>query len=130
MASRRNPSVSKVQFLMHLFECHQWAAKTCDRNVHVISKLFASPHPVQQHVQRSQRYIDDLRYLASELKLHAQEIEKLKGVIVAQNELSEKRRNRNIGMFIAIYVPLAFSTVSYHNKLRDVSADAGSPSSV
>lgn len=111
MASRRNPSVSKVQFLMHLLECHQWAAKSCDRNVHVISKVFVSPLPVQQHVHRSQRYVDDLRYLASELTLHAQEMEKLKEAIVAQIDLFDKRRNRNIGMFIAIYVPLAFSTV-------------------
>jgi hypothetical protein len=130
MASRRDPSVSKVQFLMHLFECHQWAAKACDRNVHLISEVFASALPVQQHVHRSQRCVDDFRYLASELNLHAQEIEKLKDVIVAQIDLFDKRRNRNIGMFIAMYVPLAFSTVSCHDELKDTITNAGSPSSV
>lgn len=111
MASRRNPSVSKVQLLMHLRECHEWAAKACERNVCVISKLFASPLPVQQHVYRAQLYAEDLRYLIGELKVHAQEIDNLKEVIVAQIDLFDKRRNRNIGMFIAIYVPLAFATV-------------------
>lgn len=99
---------------MHLHECHQWAAKACDHNIRVISKFFASPLPVQQHVYRSQLYVEDFRYLIGELKLHAQEIDKLKEVIVAQIDLSDKRRNRNIGMFIAIYVPLAFATVRVH----------------
>ena len=112
MASRRNPSVSKVQLLMHLRECHQWAAKACDRNARLISKPFVSPClPVQQHVHRSQLYVADLQYLVDELNTHAQEMDELKEIIVAQIDLSDKRRNRNIGMFIAMYVPLAFATV-------------------
>lgn len=121
MSSRRNPSVSKVQLLMHLRECHQRAAKACDRNARLISKLFVSPFlPVQQHVHRSQLYVDDLRYLIHELDAHAQEMDKLKEVIVAQIDLSDKRRNRNIGVFIAMYVPLAFATVGICSGARYV----------
>lgn len=39
------------------------------------------------------------------------QIEALKEVIISQVELFDKRRNRIIQMFVAIYVPLAFATV-------------------
>lgn len=96
---------------MHLHECHKWAALACNRNVDRISKLFASPLPVQQHVHKAGLYVEDPRYLIGELDLHAEEIDRLKEGVVAQIDLFDKRRNRNIGIFIAIYVPLAFATV-------------------
>jgi len=121
MAARRDPSVSKVQYLMHLHECHEWAAEACTRNADLIAGLFSSPLPLQKHVltgsESSGRYVNDLRYLADELTLRAHKIDELKEVIVSQIDLLDKRRNRNIGIFLAIYVPLAFATVREFAKM-------------
>jgi hypothetical protein len=40
------------------------------------------------------------------------QIEALKDTIISQVELFDKRRNKIIQMFVAVYVPLAFATVS------------------
>lgn len=117
MASRSNPSMSKVQFLLHLRESHEWAAQACNRNADAIIGLFRSPLPVtlctHNRIQACQRHIDDFRYLATELENQANRVEDLRDVIVGQIELFDKRRNRTIGLLVAIYVPLAFATVRF-----------------
>ena len=117
MASRSDPSLSKVQFLLHLLELHHWAAQACRGNMNVLRPLFQSPIPlpaiqcVYSRLNLSQRYLDDIEYLAGELELHAAQISNLKATISDQIDLFDKRRNRIVGMLIAIYVPLAFATV-------------------
>jgi hypothetical protein len=130
LAARRKPSTSKVHFLMHLLECHDWAAKACHRNAGLVSKLFASPLPVQADVlqwsETSQKYVDDFRYLASEMESHAHKIEDLQEVIKALIDLSDRRRNRTIGGFIALYVPLAFATVRLYKHWIGTTTDPNS----
>jgi hypothetical protein len=114
MSSRKHPSLSKVQFLLHLRECHSWSAEACRENAKVVSDTF---HLNCQHTQckigplRTQKYVNDFEYLALELEKLVEQIDKLREVITTQVELFDKRRNRTVGMFIAIYVPLAFATV-------------------
>lgn len=110
---------------MHLRECHNWAAQACRDNASELAVLF--PRPLQQtarpqHAERRQLLSEshrvDLRYLADKIDKHAVQIGELKEVIIEQIELFDKRRNRTIGMFIAIYVPLAFATVRYQLEYR------------
>lgn len=114
MISRQNPSLSKVQYLLHMQECHSLAAGACRENARVISRLFLPlPMPLHMHVKSHVllKSIDDFNYLAGEFDKHAAQIVELKQSITEQIELFDKRRNRVIGLFVAIYVPLAFTTV-------------------
>jgi hypothetical protein len=101
---------------MHLRECHDWTAQACRRSATLTSDLFLSDLPITQQVHNrraaTQIHVADLSYLATELENHAKNIDTLREGIVSQIELFDKRRNRNIGIFIALYVPLAFATVS------------------
>lgn len=107
---------------MHLHECHTWAAQACRENAkvvrgtEVIRELFESPfpgaRPYTRWVAAVQGRIDDLEYLSWELEKHACQIVDLKGTVVEAIDLFDKRRNRTVGILIAIYVPLAFATVS------------------
>lgn len=101
-----------MQYLLHLHEHHRWAAQACRANARELSALCLSSIPVTQQVHRAQRRADDFNYLAGELEKHTCQIEALKEVIVSQVELFDKRRNRIIQMFVAVYVPLEFATVS------------------
>lgn len=74
--------------------------------------LCQSPIPVTEEVYTAQIRADDFNYLADELEKHMRQIEALKEVITSQVELFDKRRNKIIQMFVAVYVPLAFATVS------------------
>jgi hypothetical protein len=40
-------------------------------------------------------------------------VDKVKQLAIDQMELFDKRRNRIIGALVAVYVPLAFATVSH-----------------
>ncbi|KAM0715543.1 hypothetical protein Q7P37_009041 [Cladosporium fusiforme] len=126
MASRSNPSLSKVQFLLHMHECHDWAMQACRQNAGTISSIFLSLLPAPQtaqhlygRAQMSKRHTDDLMFLAFELEKHASHIFKLREVVSGQIDLLDKRRNRTIGMFIAIYVPLAFATSFFGMNIED-----------
>lgn len=57
------------------------------------------------------RYVDGFEYLAGEVDKHASQLVKLKQTIIEQIDLFDKQWNRVIGIFIAVYVPLAFTTV-------------------
>lgn len=57
-------------------------------------------------------YVVDFEYLALELDQQNERIQTLKALIIEQADSMEKRRNKTVGVFIAIYVPLAFATVS------------------
>jgi hypothetical protein len=114
--SRRKPSVSKVQILMHIRECHQWAAQACRQNATLIQKLCSSEFPCTQDVHKRRllaaMWVKDLLYLADELDLYARQVGELKSAVIGLIELFDKRRTRNIGFLIAVYVPMAFATVS------------------
>ncbi|KAM0723393.1 hypothetical protein Q7P37_000379 [Cladosporium fusiforme] len=114
MASRRSPSSYDVQYLLHFRECHDWAAGACRANAKIISGLIDSPLPVPSHVslflEAFTGYIEDFEYLAEELDRHACQICDLKDAIIEQYELADKRRSRVIGLYVALYVPLAFAT--------------------
>jgi hypothetical protein len=128
MSSRKDPSMSKVQLLLHLRECHEWAAQACHRNIIQISALVLPRIPAQEDLPKQ---IDDLQYLAGQIESHIQQIDSLRDTIVCQVDLFEKRRTRIIGMLIAVYVPLAFATVSVSLKISDVRVlTRSSPSSV
>jgi hypothetical protein len=101
--------MSKVQLLLHLRECHEWAAQACYRNILQISALVQPHIPAQEDLQKQ---INDLEYLAGEIESHIQQMDSLRETIVCQIDLFEKRRTRIVGMLIAVYVPLAFATVS------------------
>ena len=60
----------------------------------------------------------DFEYLARELDQQIERIQKLKTIIIEQTDATDKRRNRTLGVLIAIYVPLAFATVSYATALE------------
>jgi hypothetical protein len=116
MAARSHPSLSKIQFLLHLRECHTWAAQACRKNSNLVSHLFhLSCQQDQFKIEPSytEGCVEDLAYLAQELDKLVSQIDDLQNVITNQIELFDKRRNRTVGMFIAIYVPLAFATVRY-----------------
>lgn len=55
--------------------------------------------------------IDDIKYLAEQINKHHDQIDDLIALISNQVDLFDKRRNKTIGFFIAVYVPLAFATV-------------------
>jgi hypothetical protein len=121
MASRAHPSLSKVQFLLHLRECHTWAAQACRKNSGKVSDLFhlgCTQDSCKTKPLHTQGCVDDLAYLARELNKLVKQIDDLQDVITNQVELFDKRRNRTIGMFIAIYVPLAFATVRPSSTVR------------
>lgn len=54
----------------------------------------------------------DLGYLSDELKSSMKKVDDVKKLAVDQMEIFDKRRNKVIGTLIAVYVPLAFATVS------------------
>lgn len=119
MIARRNPSVTKVQYLLHLQECHVFASQACRANTQVILRLFQPlPIPFALHSKSELlwKYADDFTYLAAEIDKHAGQLTELRQVIVEQVDLFDKRRNKIIGFFIAIYVPLAFTTVRDHSQ--------------
>jgi hypothetical protein len=53
----------------------------------------------------------DLDYLAKILKEQIGRVDEVKQLASDQMEIFDKRRNRIIGLLIAVYVPLAFATV-------------------
>lgn len=63
-------------------------------------------------------FMVDFEYLARELDQQIERIQKLKTIIIEQTDATDKRRNRTLGVLIAIYVPLAFATVSYATALE------------
>lgn len=81
----------------------------------MITNLIRSPLPAPRHIvvnsERFTRCSEDFLHVAEELCAHIQHIKDLKTVIVEQIDLLDKRRNRLIGLLIAVYVPLAFGTV-------------------
>jgi hypothetical protein len=106
-----------VQYLVHLSECHDWVANACRRNAGTISEFFyTSKSPPSQSAQPDvnelQNYVDDFEYLANELDKQILRIQTLKTRIIEQADLLDKRRNKLVGLLIAVYVPLAFATVS------------------
>lgn len=119
MSSRSDPSLSKVQLLSHLHECHCWAAKACRDNAHIVSGIFQSPRPVAQHVHKAHNHVEDFLYFAEELQKQTVHVSTLRQTVIDQIELHDKLRNRIIGLFIALYVPLAFATVSHSGTITD-----------
>lgn len=113
MFSRQNPSLSKVQYLLHLQESHALGAKACRENALVLSRLTPLPVPLSLEEKRRvlRHYVDDFDHLARGLDKHARHVAEVKQNIIDQVELFDKRRNRVVGVLIAIYVPLAFTTV-------------------
>lgn len=98
---------------MHLLECHNLATIACRENALVISRLTPLPIPLSLHDKwkHLRNYVENFDYLAGEIEKHASKITELKQNVVEQIELFDKRRNRVVGVFVAIYVPLAFTTV-------------------
>ena len=117
IAARRYPSTSKVQYLLHLRECHSWCANSCRLNAlesrGISRKIELPATEYLSGVQKSmQAYHADLTYLADQLDAHVIHINEIKQLVTEQMDLFDKRRSRIIGFLIAIYVPLAFTTVS------------------
>ena len=131
MASRKRPSLSKVQLLLHIRECDDWAVQACCHNADVVAKRFhldcEDGSPCKFDVFQAQ--VDDIKYLSDEIKKHCDQIDVLIGVISNQVDLFDKRRNKTIGFFIAVYVPLAFATVGDLRNGLVASADVESLSS-
>lgn len=117
MTSRKDPSTSKVQYLLHLRESHCCCAKSC-REAATTAQLLCDRinlHPTQSLydiLDALQACKADLLYLADELEAGTTRIDEVKQLAIDQMELFDKRRNRIIGTLIAVYVPLAFATVS------------------
>lgn len=113
MASRKRPSVSKVQFLLHVRECDDWTFQACWQNVETITKHFHLDCREGEacRFDAFQAHVDDIKYLAKRIKKHSDEIGALIELISNQVDLFDKRRSKTIGFFIAVYVPLAFATV-------------------
>jgi hypothetical protein len=132
MAARGHPSLSKIQFLLHLRETHLWAAQACRRNSDTLSDLFhlgCQQDQCKIEPSYTEGCVEDLAYLARELDKFIGQIDDLQDVITNQVELFDKRRNRTVGMFIAIYVPLVFATASCQPNDVGVTADFNSLSS-
>jgi hypothetical protein len=132
MASRKRPSVSKVQFLLHIRECDEWALRACSQNVETITKRFHLDCREGESCRFDavQAHVDDIKYLSERIKPHSTEIGALIELISNQVDLFDKRRSKTIGFFIAVYVPLAFATVGGLIECVDAPADVRSLSSV
>jgi hypothetical protein len=132
MASRKRPSVSKVQFLLHIRECDDWALQACCQNMETIRQRFHLDCKEGEacRFDAVQAHVDDIKYLSERIKKHREEIGALIEVISNQVDLFDKRRSKTIGFFIAVYVPLAFATVGGRLKCVDASADVRSLSLV
>jgi hypothetical protein len=107
MPSRRNPSASKVRYLLHLSEGHNWVAKACRRNAATISEYFDPVLSPNQNASNSandmEDFVVDFEYLAKELDQQTERIQKLKALIIEQADSMDKRRNKTLGVLIAIY---------------------------
>lgn len=114
MASRKRPSLSKVQLLLHIRECDDWAIQACCQNADVVTKRFHLDCEDGKPCKfgEFQAQVNDIKYLSEQIEKHRDQIDVLVGVISNQVDLFDKRRNKTIGFFIAVYVPLAFATVS------------------
>jgi hypothetical protein len=117
MVSRRDPSTSKVQYLLHLRECHVSCAQACIDNAILARSIRAKIElPACQYLDcisdDLQAHIIDLGYLADTLNKSIVHIDEVKRLAVNQMEIFDKRRNIIIGLLIAVYVPLTFTTVS------------------
>nr|OQO24686.1 hypothetical protein B0A51_08865 [Rachicladosporium sp. CCFEE 5018] len=114
LASRRDPSVSKVQYLRHLKECHESNASACRRNARKIHDLLRAISPPHQNALSAWdellACVQDFEYLAEEISDSTQPVVELVELITAQVDLFDKRRSKVIGLLLAIYVPMAFAT--------------------
>lgn len=117
IASRRDPSASKVQYLLHLKECHLLCAEACRGNAAAarrISRDIELPACLYLYAVRDELHALalDLEYLAETIDRSVVRIDEVMRLSIDQIEIFDKRRNRIIGTLIAAYVPLAFTTVS------------------
>ncbi|SMR51078.1 unnamed protein product [Zymoseptoria tritici ST99CH_1E4] len=125
MYSRRNPSSSKVQYLLHTQECHNYSARACRANAIIakdLGKEIELPAACRVHYilhDDLQALHLDLNYLADRLDNSAIQIDRLKRLTMDQMDMFDKRRNRLIGILIAIYVPLAFTTSFFGMNIAD-----------
>lgn len=124
--SRRDASTSKVQYLLHLKECHFWCARACRTSAATAQRLhgeIALPCSRYRYDLRGELHALnlDLDYLADELEKSILRVEEVKDLTMMQMELFEKRRSRIIGLLVAIYVPLAFATVSSSLQKQQIS---------
>lgn len=116
MQSRRYPSVSKVQYLLHLSESHKRCAHACKSNADVAreycNKIQSSTSTFSSSLhEKLDALSKDLTYLAGELETGIKRIDTAKVFGAEQIVLFDSRRTRVIGLLVAIYVPLAFTTV-------------------
>lgn len=116
MASRRDPSASKVQYLLHLKECQILCAQACRDNA-VAARRISDDIELPaclflDAVHEELRALAlDLEYLADTIDKGVIRVDEVERLSADQMEIFDKRRNRIIGTLIAAYVPLAFTTV-------------------
>jgi hypothetical protein len=86
MASRKRPSLSKVQFLLHIRECDDWAVQACCQNVEVLTKRFHLDCGKNESCRFGafQAHVDDIKYLSEQIVKHRDQIDVLVGVISNQ----------------------------------------------
>ncbi|SMY28563.1 unnamed protein product [Zymoseptoria tritici ST99CH_1A5] len=115
--ARRYPSTSQIQYLLHTQECHMSCAQACKKTAAKARSLFGDIElPASQYMYTVKDHLHalavDIEYLADTLESDVAQIDRVKQLAIDQMELFDKRRNRVIGVLIAVYVPLAFATVS------------------
>lgn len=116
MLSRRHPSTSKIQYLLHTQECNIYSAQACRENAAIAQKLVEDIElPAVEKLYTIRGELQDLHmdlgYLAQQLDSSVVRIDRIKRLTIDQMDMFDKRRNRLVGILIAIYVPLAFATV-------------------
>ncbi|OQO10212.1 hypothetical protein B0A48_04569 [Cryoendolithus antarcticus] len=124
-ASRRDPSVSKVQYLLHLKECHESHASAIRQNAQTMTELLHAVSPPGRDALDAWddllACVEDFEYLAAETTVSIKGVSDLIELITAQVDLFDKRRSKVIGLLLAIYVPLAFATSLFGMNIEDLS---------
>ncbi|KAK6433118.1 hypothetical protein LTR95_010707 [Oleoguttula sp. CCFEE 5521] len=124
-ASRRDPSASKVQYLLHLKECHESHASASRQNAQTVTELLHAVSPPGRDALDAWddllACVEDFEYLATEITVSIKGVSDLIELITAQVDLFDKRRSKVIGLLLAIYVPLAFATSLFGMNIEDLS---------
>ncbi|SMR59344.1 unnamed protein product [Zymoseptoria tritici ST99CH_1E4] len=127
--ARRYPSTSQIQYLLHTQECHMSCAQACKKTAAKARSLFGDIElPASQYMYTVKDHLHalavDIEYLADTLASDIAQIDRVKRLAIDQMELFDKRRNRVIGVLIAVYVPLAFATSFFSMSIEDNSTQS------
>ncbi|EGP83945.1 uncharacterized protein MYCGRDRAFT_96380 [Zymoseptoria tritici IPO323] len=127
--ARRYPSTSQIQYLLHTQECHMSCAQACKKNAAKARSLFGDIElPASQYMYTIRDHLHalavDIEYLADTLESDIAQIDQVKQLAIDQMDFFDKRRNRVIGVLIAVYVPLAFATSFFSMSIEDNSTQS------